>query len=76
MLKCKINIHCLIRQERQNFIRTKYIDRHFYIAEESPDQEFQAVMKNRPPGEDEDELFNDSAEVIHVWFKNLSTRLA
>lgn len=34
------------------------------MAEESPDQEFHAVMKNRPPGEDEDELFNDSAEVI------------
>jgi len=23
-------------------------------------------MKNRPPGEDEDELFNDSAEVILI----------
>lgn len=52
------NIYCLTREERQNFIRSKYIDRHFYVAEE-----FHAVMKNRPPGEDEDELFNDSAEV-------------
>lgn len=52
------------KEERQNFIRSKYIDRHFYIAEESPDQEFHAVMKNRPPGEDEDELFNDSAEFL------------
>jgi len=47
------------KEERQNFIRSKYIDRHFYVAEE-----FHAVMKNRPPGEDEGELFNDSAEFL------------
>ncbi|XP_078352123.1 arf-GAP with coiled-coil, ANK repeat and PH domain-containing protein 3-like isoform X2 [Oculina patagonica] len=52
------------KEERKKFIRAKYIDRNFYIAEESSDQDLQAVMKNRPPGEDEDELFNDSAEFL------------
>ena len=53
----------LCREERQNFIRLKYIDRQFSIPEETPDKEILDVMKNRPPGEDEEELFNDSAEV-------------
>ena len=39
------------------------MERHFHIPEERTDQELEQVMKNRPPGEDEDELFNDSAEV-------------
>ena len=51
------------RDERQKFIRSKYIERHFHIPEESPDDELRQVMKNRPPGENEDDLFNDSAEV-------------
>ena len=51
------------RDDRKKFIHSKYIERSFYIPEESTDQELQQVMKNRPPGEDEDELFNDSAEV-------------
>ena len=41
----------------------KYVDQRFFIPEESTDKELQEVMKNRPPGEGEDELFNDSAEV-------------
>lgn len=39
------------------------MERHFHIPEESPDDELRQVMKNRPPGENEDDLFNDSAEV-------------
>lgn len=39
------------------------MERHFHIPEESPDDELRRVMKNRPPGENEDDLFNDSAEV-------------
>ena len=53
----------LCREKRQNFIRLKYIDRQFSIPEDSSDKEIVEVMKNRPPGEGEDELFNDSAEV-------------
>lgn len=52
------------KDERQKFIRSKYIERHFYVPEDSTDEELQGVMKNRPPGEDEDELFNDSAEFL------------
>lgn len=52
------------RDDRKKFIHSKYIERSFYIPEESTDQELQQVMKNRPPGEDEDELFNDSAEFL------------
>lgn len=53
----------LCREERQEFIRLKYIDRQFSIPEDNSDKEILEVMKNRPPGEGEDELFNDSAEV-------------
>ena len=56
-------VRCFKRDERQKFIRSKYIERHFHIPEESPDDELRQVMKNRPPGENEDDLFNDSAEV-------------
>lgn len=52
------------KEERKKFICSKYIDQKFHIPEESTDQELQRVMKNRPPGEDEDELFNDSAEFL------------
>jgi len=52
------------KDDRKKFIHSKYIERSFYIPEESTDQELQQVMKNRPPGEDEDELFNDSAEFL------------
>lgn len=50
------------RDERQKFIRSKYSERLFYVPEET-DGELKNIAKNRPPGEDEDELFNDSAEV-------------
>ena len=51
------------REERKKYIVMKYVDQRFFIPEESTDKELQEVMKNRPPGEGEDELFNDSAEV-------------
>ena len=57
------NAFCSNREERKKYIVTKYVDQHFFIPEESTDKELQEVMKNRPPGEGEDELFNDSAEV-------------
>lgn len=57
------NIFHSDREERKKYIVTKYIDQRFFIPEESTDKELQEVMKNRPPGEGEDELFNDSAEV-------------
>ena len=57
------NIFRSDREERKKYIVTKYIDQRFFIPEESTDKELQEVMKNRPPGEGEDELFNDSAEV-------------
>lgn len=52
------------KEERKKYIVTKYVDQHFFIPEESTDKELQEVMKNRPPGEGEDELFNDSAEFL------------
>lgn len=52
------------KEERQNFIHLKYIDRQFSIPEDCSDKEIVEVMKNRPPGEGEDELFNDSAEFL------------
>lgn len=52
------------KEERKKYIVTKYVDQRFFIPEESTDKELQEVMKNRPPGEGEDELFNDSAEFL------------
>lgn len=52
------------KEERQQFIRLKYIDRQFSTPEDNSDKEILEVMKNRPPGEGEDELFNDSAEFL------------
>lgn len=52
------------KDERQKFIHSKYIERLFYIPKETTDEEFKHVKKNRPPGEDEDDLFNDSAEFL------------
>ena len=46
-----------------HFIRLKYIERHFYLPEENADGELQDLMARRP-GEDEDDLFNDSSEVL------------
>lgn len=51
------------KDERQKFIRSKYSERLFYVPEET-DGELKNIAKNRPPGEDEDELFNDSAEFL------------
>lgn len=52
------------KDERQKFIRLKYSERLFYVPEETSDGELKNIPKNRPPGEDEDELFNDSAEFL------------
>lgn len=52
------------KDERQKFIRLKYSERLFYVPEEASDGELKNIPKNRPPGEDEDELFNDSAEFL------------
>lgn len=61
------------RDERQKFIRLKYSERLFYVPEEASDGELKNIPKNRPPGEDEDELFNDSAEV-GCWIDRFLSR--